>query len=78
MNRNGISRILAGILILAHNAQAFACSVCFKDPKSSLTLGVKEGVLVLLAFLLIVFFGFLKFLWDFNRRVRMHAEKPAV
>lgn len=53
----------------------WACSVCFKDPKSQLTVGLKNSVLVLLGFLFIIFFAFIKFIISFSRRAKVSAEK---
>lgn len=61
--------------MLKFNVVQLACSICFKDPKSPYTIGLKEGVIVLLGFLFIIFCAFIKFIWSFNRRSQMMAEK---
>ena len=40
--------LLAGLGVLLSASPALACSVCYGDPNSTMTLGAKAGVLVLL------------------------------
>ncbi len=40
---------------------AWACSVCFKDPDSAMTIGLGQGVFVMLGALGFVFAAFVKF-----------------
>lgn len=66
------TRILTLLILFSMLAQvADACSVCFKDPNSSMTSGLKQAVFVLLGALFIVFGAFIKFLWGFKKRSQL-------
>jgi hypothetical protein len=53
----------------------WACSVCFKDPNSPMTVSLQQSVFVLLGFLLIIFCAFIKFIYSFARRSQAIQEK---
>lgn len=65
--------LTSAILLTAQ--PAWACSVCFKDPNSQMTIGLQQGVFVLLGFLMIIFVAFLKFIYSFARRSQIMHEK---
>lgn len=66
--------VITSVVLLAAQP-AWACSVCFKDPNSQMTIGLQQGVFVLLGFLMIIFAAFLKFIYSFSRRSQIMHEK---
>ena len=62
------STILIGLTSLLIAQPALACSVCYGDPNSALTLGAQAGVLVLLGVVGTVLMGFASMLIFWMRR----------
>ncbi len=52
----------------------WACSMCFKDPSTSVTSGIKLAAFTLLGALFIVFGAFLKFIWGFQKRSQTMSQ----
>ena len=72
MNRNRLARmslaILASLGALLSAQPVLACSVCFGDPNSAMTLGAQAGVLVLLGVVGVVLTGIASLLIFWMRR----------
>jgi hypothetical protein len=70
------SRLLASVLIAAAAAAialslpdpAAACTVCFGDPQSAETRGLRGAILFLLVLVGLVQVGFVRLFWEFRRR----------
>jgi len=60
--------IVASLGVLLNAAPATACSVCYGDPDSSMTLGAQAGVLVLLGVVGTVLTGLVALLVFWMRR----------
>jgi hypothetical protein len=69
------SHVILQILLILITQPVWACSVCFKDPDSQLTVGLQQAVIVLLGFLFIVFCAFLKFIFNFIRRSKASSNQ---
>jgi len=69
-----MKKIIFFLFLFLTTPPVWACSVCFKDPDSQITIGLQNGVLTLLGFLLIVFFALIKFIYSFSRRSQMQQE----
>lgn len=59
----------AGVCLNVH-----ACSVCFGDPQSSLTMGLHMGVLTLLIIVLLVLGGFAAFFLRLRKLSKNNSE----
>ncbi len=71
--------ILACLGVLLSAQPALACSVCYGDPNSAMTLGAQAGVLVLLGVVGTVLTGFASLLIFWMRRAAdLRAQVEAV
>ncbi len=71
--------ILACLGALLSAQPALACSVCYGDPNSAMTLGAQAGVLVLLGVVVTVLLGFASVLIFWMRRAAdLQAQVEAV
>jgi hypothetical protein len=52
-----------------------ACSVCFGDPSSAQTRGLRSAILFLLLLVGLVQVGFLRLFWRFRQRARSLDER---
>ena len=70
-----IYKIPAMVLILTVllERSAFACSVCFGDPNSSMTAGLNMGILSLLLVVLVVWIGTAAFFIRLAKKSKIHA-----
>lgn len=68
---------LAALLLLLAAQAATACPVCFGDPNDPMTVGVKNGVLSLLAIVVTVLIAFAAFFVTLMVRARRHAATAA-
>ncbi len=79
MNQNRLAAsslaILIGLASLLTAQPALACSVCYGDPNSAMTLGAQAGVLVLLGVVGVVLTGLGSLIIFWMRRA---ANLPAV
>ena len=66
---------LLGIFLnLIFIANSFACQACFGNPSSSLTQGLKFGMLGLLGFVFMIFTGIIAFIIQCHRRAKLVEE----
>ncbi len=54
--------------------EACACSVCFTDSQSPLTMAIRIAMMTLLAILLFIFLLVFKFLFDVRKRLKILSE----
>ena len=64
---------IATLLLLGVASAASACPVCYGDPNDPMTVGVKNGVLSLLAIVVTVLVAFAAFFVTLWVRARRHA-----
>jgi hypothetical protein len=57
------------------SAPVWACTVCFGDPSSSETRGLRGAILFLLVLVGLVQVGFVKLFWTFRRRAKSIDER---
>jgi hypothetical protein len=62
--------LAAGMLALAPSVPVWACTVCFGDPDSAETRGVRGAILFLLLLVGLVQVGFVRLFWVFRQRSR--------
>lgn len=60
--------LIAIFAVLLLSSPVWACSMCYKDPNSPMTIGVQQAVFVLLGALFLVFAAVIKFIWSFRKR----------
>jgi hypothetical protein len=66
-----IAAVLVGAaLLLALAEPASACTVCFGDPNSAETRGLRGAIVFLLVLVGLVQVGFLRLFWVFRRRAK--------
>jgi hypothetical protein len=63
------------LIVLLPVEPALACTVCFGDPNSAETRGLRGAILFLLVLVGVVQIGFLKLFWTFRRRARSIDER---
>jgi len=74
--KNIIAKALTVLgLLMLRTSDSFACSVCFGDPNSPMSLGAKAGVAVLLGIVFAVLSGILGITIYWIRRARMLESK---
>ncbi len=62
------------VMVLVFVSQtALACSVCFGDPKSSLTMGLNFGIMTMLAVLFIILLSFAVLFVNIGKKGQKHA-----
>ena len=66
---------LAVFSFFVSTSPAWACSICFKDPGSPMTIGLKQAVIVMLGALLLIFGAVFKFVWSFRKRSQTLAQQ---
>jgi hypothetical protein len=67
--------VFVAALAVCPGAPVLACTVCFGDPGSAETRGLKGAVLFLLLLVGLVQVGFLRLFWVFRRRARSLEER---
>jgi hypothetical protein len=67
--------VTAGALALLPVDPLLACSVCFGDPDSAETRGLRGAILFLLLLVGLVQVGFLRLFWVFRQRARALDER---
>jgi hypothetical protein len=67
--------VTAGALALLPVDPLLACSVCFGDPDSAETRGLRGAILFLLLLVGLVQVGFLRLFWVFRQRARSLDER---
>ena len=65
---------LAALILAALPHMAAACSTCYGAADSPMVAGQNAGILTLLGFVVLVYVGVGKVIWDFRRRARRHAR----
>ena len=65
----------AWVLVLVPAAPVAACTVCFGDPDSSETKGLRGAILFLLVLVGLVQVGFVRLFWGIRQRARLHEER---
>lgn len=63
---------------LALPQAAAACATCYGDPNDAMSKGMNNGILVLLGFVGLMWFGVGRLIWDFRKRSKKLAEKSLV
>ncbi len=71
MNSKLLTAILSGLMLMSHNA--WACSVCFGDPKSSMSAGLRAAIVVMLLILVAVLGCFIKFFIGLRKKEHLSA-----
>jgi hypothetical protein len=66
---------VAGALALLPADPVLACTVCFGDPNSAETRGLRGAILFLLLLVGLVQVGFLRLFWVFRQRARSLDER---
>jgi hypothetical protein len=67
--------ITAWLLVLVPAAPLHACTVCFGDPNSAETRGLRGAILFLLVVVALVQVGFLRLFWTFRQRAKLHDQR---
>lgn len=65
----------AWALVLAPAAPIQACTVCFGDPNSAETKGLRGAIIFLLLLVGLVQVGFIRLFWSIRQRARLHDER---
>jgi hypothetical protein len=65
----------AWLLVLLPASPVAACTVCFGDPNSSETKGLRGAILFLLVLVGLVQIGFVRLFWSIRQRARLHDER---
>jgi hypothetical protein len=65
----------AWVLLLAPAAPIAACTVCFGDPNSAETKGLRGAILFLLVLVGVVQIGFVRLFWSIRQRARLHDQR---
>ena len=63
------------ILAVLPAGPAAACTVCFGNPNSSETKGLRGAILFLLVLVGLVQVGFVRLFWGIRQRARLHEER---
>jgi hypothetical protein len=67
--------VAAGTVALAPIEPLWACTVCFGDPGSAETRGLRGAIFFLLLLVGLVQIGFLRLFWVFRQRARSLDER---
>ncbi len=71
-----LTAVAIGVVAAGWPDAAAACSVCLGDPDSPMTVGVNNGILVLLGCVAFVQVGFFALFWSFrNRAKRLERQR---
>jgi hypothetical protein len=65
----------AWALVLAPAPPLLACTVCFGDPNSAETKGLRSAILFLLVLVALVQVGFIRLFWSIRQRAKLHDER---
>ena len=65
----------AWVLALMPVTPIEACTVCFGDPNSAETKGLRGAILFLLLLVGVVQIGFLRLFWGIRQRAKLHNER---
>ena len=65
----------AWLLVLLPAAPVAACTVCFGDPGSAETKGLRSAILFLLVLVGFVQIGFVRLLWGIRQRAKLHDQR---
>jgi hypothetical protein len=65
----------AWVLVLLAPAPVAACTVCFGDPNSAETKGLRGAILFLLVLVGVVQIGFVRLFWSIRQRARLHDQR---
>jgi hypothetical protein len=57
------------------SAPVAACTVCFGDPNSSETKGLRGAILFMLLLVGLVQVGFVRLFWSIRQRAKLHDER---
>ncbi|HVR28955.1 MAG TPA: hypothetical protein VMS86_05415 [Thermoanaerobaculia bacterium] len=72
----GLAAAAATVVItLALAEPAAACTVCFGDPESAETRGLRGAILFLLVLVGLVQVGFVRLFWEFRRRAKLLDDR---
>jgi hypothetical protein len=75
MSRSRAVAAATAVITLLPLDPAVACTVCFGDPNSAETRGLRGAILFLLVLVGAVQIGFLKLFWTFRQRARSIDER---
>ena len=70
MNKSHLILTMALIVLIILPSNLYACAVCFGGPETSITEGLKLGMLFLLLLVGIVLGGISAFVWTMNQRAK--------
>ena len=74
----GLAAAAAAVAIaLAMAEPALACTVCFGDPESAETRGLRGAILFLLVLVGTVQVGFIRLFWGFRRRAKSLEDRKS-
>jgi len=67
--------LAAAVAVVAPGTPVWACTVCFGDPDSAETRGLRGAILFLLLLVGLVQVGFVRLFWVFRQRSRSLDER---
>ncbi len=65
----------AWLVMVLPASPIWACSVCFGDPNSAETRGLRGAIAFLILVVGLVQVGFIRLFWTFRQRAKLHDER---